>query len=578
MSSQVTTDKCENMLSFWEDRRRLNRAVFDWCLRNVEGRMSEGNIEKSLQWARLAAFMACTYPFDRLASPDLENHLLKIASKLPVPRHNVTHRNCAPKRWLHVLTMTGAAGGHNMNLRRWIELEANARRHTVALLDHKNEVPSSLSKLVCGTGGEVLKMDTNAPLLTRAMQLREACMEADVVVLHVHPWDVIPVVALGVCGGPPVLFVNHADHMFWVGGSVADVVLNMRDSFGDWIVRHRGIRRINFLPILVPTPDSVRKAGEHYSDVLTSTRKMLELPLDATVILTSGLGVKYYPVPGLNFFDAARAILMSCPEAYLVAVGQREVGNWKALRQVTKGRVRAVGQLTDVSLYYEIADIYLEGFPFGSNTAFLEAGIKAIPCVPAPRVCSLLGSDGVAPSQLERPADVSAYVRRAIELIADKDERRRCGESLATAIRERHTAPSWIRYLRNIEAQLPSSHSVNPITVPNPIPRRFADLLAQFNNEWDNQDPLSTAYRSAISLGLKPKLDAHLRKVVRSAKHVRGSGAVNEVVVALSGPMLSMFPTKTSSQIYDEVITRLSYDAKIMRMCRWVINRFSHRP
>jgi hypothetical protein len=538
--------------------------------------MSEGTIENSLQWAQLAALMATTFPFEYLASPELENCLLRIAKELPVPRHCAAHRDGAPKRWLHVLTMTGATGGHNAYVRRWIELDGKAHRHTVALLDHKDEVPSVLSELVCRTGGEVLKMDTNAPLLNRAMQLREACMEADVVVLHLHPWDVIPVVALGASCGPPVLLMNLVDQMFWIGGSVADIVLNLRESYGEWIVRYRGIRRVHFLPILLPMPDARGKAGEQCAEFRASTRKALKLPLDAPVMLTSGSRFKYTPLPGINFFEAARAILMSCPEAYLVAVGPSEVGDWKALQQVTGDRVRAVGLQTDVSAYYAIADIYLEGFPVGSNTAFLEAGIEAIPCVPAPRLCPpLVGSDGVAPWQLERPADVSAYVRRAIELIADIDERRHCGESLATALRERHTGSGWLRYLRSVEAQLPSSHSVYHLPVPEPVPQQFADFWTQFWTEWnENQDPLSEAYRRAIDLGLKPKLDALLIKAVRAAKHVRGNNAAHELVIALLDPMLSRLPTKPSSLLYQKVVGHLCHDGRIMGMCRRVMEAF----
>jgi glycosyltransferase involved in cell wall biosynthesis len=579
MSYKETTDECEDnlRLSFWEERCRLNKVVFDWCLRNAERSMREAALEKSLQWALLGARIGSTFPFDQVASPALEEHLLRIAKELPVPKHNAAHGDQAYKRWLHVLTEAYPTGGHTALVRRWIELDTSAHRHSVVLLNQKKEIPSALRELVRRTGGEVLKMDTNAPLLSRAMQLREAGMEADVVVLHIHPWEVISVVALGVCYGPLVLLMNIADHGFWIGGSVADVVLNLRESGEDWIVRHRGIRRINYLPILLPTPDSLKKAGESCSELRASMRQALALPLDAPVLLTVGDAYKYKPIPGLNFFDAARVILTSCPEAYLLVVGPSEVGDWKALRQVTGGRVRAVGLQTDVSMYRACADIYLEGFPFGSNTAFLEACIEGIPCVRAPRVCPpLVTSDGVAPKQLEQPADVAAYVRRAIELIADKDERRRCGESLATAIRERHTGSGWLRYLRNIETQLPPFHSVYHLPIPEPVPRRFADYWTQFLTErYDNPDPLNDAYCWALNLGLKPKVDALLMKTVRSAKHVRGRNAVHEVLIALLGPMLSMLPTKTSSQIYKKVVCRLCHDGRIMRTCRWVIDGFS---
>ena len=571
--------RCENTLSFWEERRRLNRAVFDWCLRNAERWMAKAALEKSLQWALRAAHVAHRFPFGEFASPALEELLLRVAKELPVPSHNGSHRTESHERWLHVTTEAYPTGGHTAAITRWIELDGHEHRQSVALLDQENDVPTALRESVHHSGGEVLKMDPKAPLVSRAILLREACTKADVVVLHLFPWEVIPVVALGVCGGPPVLLMNIADHEFWVGGSVADVVLNLRESAEDWIVRHRGIRRIKYLPIPLSASQSVEKAGEQASALRVRMRKALDLPLDATVIFTSGDSYKFRPLTGLNFFDAARAILTSCPGAYLLAVGPREVGEWKALRQATGGRVRAVGLRTDVPMYRSCADMYLEGFPFGSNTAFLEACMEGLPCVRAPRGClPQITSDGMASKELEQPVDVSAYVRRAIELIADKDERRRCGNSLAAAVRERHTGSGWLSDLRSVEAQLPLAHSVYHLPVPEPIPKQAADFWTQFLTEWlDNADPLGETLAWGIRLDLAPKPDALLMKALRSGRHVRGSSAVHETVAALVGPMLSLLPAKTSSLIYDKVFARLSHDGRIMRMYRRVRDDISRR-
>jgi hypothetical protein len=572
------SDECEDdlMASVWEERRRLNRAVFDWCIRNAQGCMAEDALESSFQWAQLAARLAIRFPFDQIASPALEEHLLGLARKLPAPTHNAACRGQRHEHWLHVSTETYPTGGHTAIIRKWIELDTSAHRHSVALLDQKTEVPLALSKLVHGTGGDVLRLDRNASLLSRAMQLRKASMEADVVVLHLFPDEVIPVVALGVSCGPPVLLMNIADHEFWSGGSVADVVLNLRRSGDDWIVRHRGISRISYLPTPLAIPDMT--AGQ-CSELRASTRKALELPLEAPVILTSGEAYKYTPLADLNFFDAAKAILTSCTNAYLLALGPSEVGEWKGLRQATGGRVRAVGLQKDVLAYRACTDIYLEGFPFGSNAAFLEACLAGLPCVRAPRVClPWVGSDGVAPGELDQPADISAYVKRAIELIADKDERRRCGKSLARAVRERHTGLGWVRYLRDVETQLPSHHSVYHLSAPEPVPEQVADFWTEFLiQRCGNEDPLNNAYRSALSLGLKPKMDDALMKVVRPSKHVRGGHAAHERVISLMGPILSMLPAKTSGPIYDKVVGHLCHDGRIMDACRRVGNEFSQR-
>ena len=573
-----TSDECENglMASVWEERRRLNRAVFDWCLRNAKACLDEAALEKSFRWARLAAVIANRSAFGEMASSALEEHLLRIAGELPIPRHDAARRGQGQERWLHVSTETYPTGGHTAIIRKWIELDASIHQHSVLLLDQKKEVPTALSELVHSTGGEVLRLDPNASLLSRAIHLRKASMEADVVVLHLFPDEVIPVVALGVSYGPPVLLMNIADHEFWSGGSVADVVVNLRQSGDDWIVRHRGIPRISYLPTPLAMPDMT---AEQCSELRASTRKALELPLDAPVILTSGEAYKYTPLLDLNFFAAAGAILASCPNAYLLAVGPSEVDEWRALRQGTGGRVRAVGLQKDVSAYRACADIYLEGFPFGSNAAFLEACMDGIPCVRAPRVSlPLVSSDGVAPEELDQPADISGYVKKVIELVANKDERRRLGKSLARAVRERHTGSGWVRYLRNLETQLPTRHSVYHLSAPEPVPDQVADFWTKFLvHRFGNEDPLHNAYRSALSLGLKPKMDDALLKVVRPSRHVRGHSAVHEAVTALVGPMLSLLPSKTSSVVYDKVVARLCHDGRIMRMYRRVRNDISRR-
>ena len=444
-------------------------------------------------------------------------------------------------------------------------------------MSQKNEVPAALADLILHSGGDVLKFDPNASLLSRAIQLRKAALEADIIVLHLFPDEIIPIVALGVSLEPPVLLMNVADHEFWSGGSIADVVLNLRQSGDEWIVRHRGIERIGYLPTpLAPADITV----EQRSELGVVTRKALEIPLEAPVILTSGEAYKYKPLPDFNFFDAARAILTSCTDAYLLALGPNEVDEWKALRCHTGGRVRAVGLQKNVAAYRACADIYLEGFPFGSNGAFLESCMDGIACVRAPQVClPLVSSDGLAPAELDQPGNVAMYVKRAIELITDKGERQRCGESLAKSVRERHTGSGWIKYLNNLQTQLPSRHSVYHLSEPEPMPQDAADFWTRFLIERiQNEDPLNSAYYSALSAGLKPKIDEPLLKVVRRSRHVRGSNAAHELVISVMGPILSRLPTKTSRTVYERVVGHLCHDGRIMDTCRSIVNGILGAP
>ncbi len=131
----------------------IEQAVFDWCLRNAEACLAEAALEKSFRWARLAAVIANRFSFGEMASSALEEHLLRIARELPIPRQNAARGGQRHERWMHVSTETYPTGGHTAIIRKWIELDASAHRHSIALLDQKKEVPTALSDLVHGTGG-----------------------------------------------------------------------------------------------------------------------------------------------------------------------------------------------------------------------------------------------------------------------------------------------------------------------------------------------------------------------------------------------------------------------------------------
>ena len=84
------------------------------------------------------------------------------------------------------------------------------------------------------------------------MQLRALARDtASLVVLHTHGEDVVPAIAFGAAGGPPVTLVDHSAHSFWVGVSAVDLVLNCRGSTLErrWTLHHRGAARCATVPI-----------------------------------------------------------------------------------------------------------------------------------------------------------------------------------------------------------------------------------------------------------------------------------------------------------------------------------------
>ena len=529
-------------------RLPLNKAVFGWCLRNVQRELAGNALEPALRWSLLAAKSAIHHGFGWLVSPKLESALLAVASQLPHPERTSGTRS-APTRWLHVMDQTYAIGGHTTLVHRWMELDPRGGRHSVLLLSHHGAVDPRLVEATRATGGAVNALAPDSPLMERAIRLREdAWKHADRVVLHVHPWSVIPVVALGVPGGPPVMLLNHLSQKFWLGGSVSDLVLNLRDSALEWSLAYRGIPRNAMLPIPIALRAGGRE-GPTTSETRQAARHMLGMPSEATVLLTIGNAYKYRPLPGLDFLDAAAAILRTCPQAYVVAVGPREDARWRSLRESTGQRLLAVGPQHDLASFHEAADIYLEGFPVGSPTALLEVGLMGIPCVRAPRnVPPPFAADGIALSGVRQPVDVADYVRAAIALVQHEDERRLQGSALARAIQAHHTQARWSDYVQNAESALPERHRVYSLAGATRLSTQLRDFSVALSTLAHSEDTLSFTFRAAFALGLRVRVDASLatalitRCLFNGPRLLRDRGLRGALVESITGPKRSRPP------------------------------------
>lgn len=254
-------------------------------------------------------------------------------------------------------------------------------------------------------------------------------------------------------------------------------------------------------PRLVEATRETRQAARH----------LLGIPAEATVLLTIGNAYKYRPLPGLDFLDAAAAILRACPQAYVVAVGPREDARWRSLRESTGRRLLAVGSQHDLASFHEAADIYLEGFPVGSPTALLEVGLLSIPCVRAPRtVPPPFAADGIALSGVRQPVDVADYVRAAIALVQHEGERRLQGSALARAIQAHHTQARWSDNVHNAESALPERHRVYSLAGAAPLSTHLRDFSVALSTLGHSENTLSFTFRAAFNLGLRVRVDASL--------------------------------------------------------------------
>ena len=151
---------------------------------------------------------------------------------LPVTALNRSARHPEERlKILHVASRVASIGGMSRMMWRWIAADSRSM-HSVALTRQHERIPENLRHAVVQSGGHIHCVNrTVGGLLAWARMLQRPLAEADLIVLHVYNFDVIPFLALaGMQPRPKVVFVNHADHVFWIGASFIDLVVNTRRS------------------------------------------------------------------------------------------------------------------------------------------------------------------------------------------------------------------------------------------------------------------------------------------------------------------------------------------------------------
>ncbi len=467
-----------------------------------------------MNWLLLAARSADSFGCGLLASRRLEEIGLALATRIALPAPAPRQSNSPRRRWLHVVSIAQAVGGHSTMLRRWLENDDSGDEHHIALTFTADLAVPELSRAVAARGGAVTALGGIPGLMKRAGTLRQlAWREADRIVLHIHMWDVIPLIAFGVPGGPPVLILNHADHTFWVGAAIADRIVNLRPAGEDLTVRLRGVARNLALPIPLdgPTHAAAAAAERH------AIRGKLGIPPSAVVYLTIGSAFKYLPVGSLDFLAMTRRLLSALPDAYLVAVGPgRDSPGWEEAVRAVGGRLIPVGSQYPVTGYHAIADIYLEGFPFDSATALLEAALAGLPAVRIPACAVLPFSAHHFPlSVVTQPADIEAYLAQALALGASAELRASTSVRLQAAVAGLHCGDAWSRRLDELKRSVPAEHAIyalRPVELPVELDRFWtAFLMRRYTHH-----PLLLAMRHAADLGLDARVGFGLARAAAS--------------------------------------------------------------
>jgi hypothetical protein len=441
--------------------------------------LARGRLERAAAAARVAATCAWFNHPGAFSCRGLELLVSDIGRR-------VTHQaapRVVPGRVLHVATEVYATGGHTQMLAGWVAADGE-REHVVCLTGQRGRpVPEKLS-VALGARGRTVELDRTADgLVDRAVALRELAASAEVVVLHVHPDDVVPGLAFAPGRRPPgaVCLVNHADHVFWVGVGAADVVLDMRSSGAELTRTRRGVARQR--QDLLTRPLSINRSRQA-SD---RARAALGIPAGALVLATAAAGSKYRAVGGTGLLDVLGPLLERRPDVRLVAAGPEAEGEWLDLER--RGGGKALGLMPSTAPLLDAADIYVDSYPFSSLTSMLEAAATGLPVVTLRDPCdgpAVLGADTPELDETLVVAGSACELRERVEaLLDDGAARERLGHATRAGVETAHCDGAWVArahrvlaaaaLVRNGEPALPLTDQRSR----SDLDRRVAQLQAQ---------------------------------------------------------------------------------------------------
>ncbi|RJX19154.1 MAG: hypothetical protein C4575_09115 [Desulforudis sp.] len=318
-----------------------------------------------------------------------------------------------------VLTTWFKTGGHSSLLKIWMELlEDDCEQYIYITGGKRGEAYyQDLRKALENKETHIRLL--NFSTLSAGIQQLVHEIEKDtpnVLVTFIHPDDVVAVSSISVLRDKPiVIFVNHADHVFWLGRGILDYLVDFRS---EGIKISRLLRRIGNSYKIPLTYDAAGK-GLSGSDLLTpkkSARIELGIPEGATLSLSIGSLYKVLGAPDIDYFEVILELLKRNPDHYHILITTPSSGEiiekqFKRYRELRE-RLIVKGPINDLQPYFIHSDFLIDTFPYGGGLVPLEAAANKVPIIGYSNArCPLFGNAGFLPE------DYPFIARRKIEII-----------------------------------------------------------------------------------------------------------------------------------------------------------------
>ena len=276
-----------------------------------------------------------------------------------------------PNTYLHVLTKAYKGGGHTRVVEKWIEQGESSQVHSVICINQdKEEINEKLKNAINKKNGKLILLE-NEPLKEKAIKLRQIASQYEYIILHTHMEDPTALIAFGTEDFKrPVIFYNHADHMFWLGKSIIDILATLREYSDEITIPKRNIH--NSFKIGVP----IEVKRNIVIDKIQAKEK-LGISIDKKVIITAGGSHKFKPLADKSILDYLYRIVNNQENAQIYVIGPSPIEEmWADISIKSKEKIKVLGELDYNGEYFDYinaADLVIDSWPMSGGTVMIDA-------------------------------------------------------------------------------------------------------------------------------------------------------------------------------------------------------------
>ncbi|MBQ3311802.1 hypothetical protein IJG72_06965 [bacterium] len=271
------------------------------------------------------------------------------------------------KSFLHVATTFYKTGGHSRVIERWIKYADENQSHSIVLINQGDlEIPDYVKNIVNSKNGNIHIIESSLSVKEKAIMLRQLASKFEYIVLHTHMEDPVATIAFGTNDFKrPVLLYNHAEHLFWLGKSVADLVLEIGAS--KEISKNKRLIGNTFEFGIPQEFEYVDKSKDMFE-----CRRKLSINENKKIITLIGGENKFISFNGKNISDILKKLVLKRNDLEIYLIGPSNTNPyWAKVEKKSKGRIHVIGQVDYGNALYDYinsSNLIISSWPMGGGT------------------------------------------------------------------------------------------------------------------------------------------------------------------------------------------------------------------